>query len=150
MRPVRALALVGLGAAIGELASALFVKRALPSRGDEESDELALVAVFDGIELASRARAFRGGSLLSWYGGISLDLREATLAPDARLRVSAALGGVAVRLPPGCRIESSVRAVAGGVAVKGADPDSSGPVLKVEGFALFGGVAIASKRGDET
>jgi hypothetical protein len=147
MRPVRALALVGLGAAIGELASALFVKRALPSRGDEESDELALVAVFNGIDLKSRAQAFRGGSVFTWYGGVSLDLREATLAPGARLRVSAALGGVAIRVPPEWRIESSMTAFAGGVDVRGAEPDSSGPTLEVDGFALFGGVAIGPKAG---
>jgi len=145
MRRIRALALVGLGAAIGELASALFVKRAVPSRGDAESDELALVAVFDGIDLKSRAQAFRGGSVFTWYGGVSLDLREATLAPGAHLRVSAALGGVAIRVPPDWRIESSMTAFAGGVDVRGAEPDSSGPVLKVDGFALFGGVAIGSK-----
>ena len=146
MRSIRALALVGLGAAIGELASALFVKRAVPSRGDAESDELALVAVFDGIEFASRAEAFRGGSILSWYGGVALDLREATLAPDARLTVHTALGGIAIRVPPEWRIESSVLALVGGAAVKGADADSSGPVLRVDGFALLGGVAIGSKR----
>ena len=38
-------------------AAAAFIKRALPSRGDEESDELTLVAVFDGIDLKSRAKA---------------------------------------------------------------------------------------------
>ncbi len=65
------------------LAAAGFVKRALPSRGDEESEELALVAVFDGIDLKSRAKGFKGGSVLAWFGGIALDRREAELAPGA-------------------------------------------------------------------
>ena len=37
----------------------------------------ALVAVFDGVELESQATAFRGGSMLAWYGGVEADLREA-------------------------------------------------------------------------
>jgi hypothetical protein len=149
MRPFRALTLLGLGATIGEIGSAIFVKHAFPSRGDADSDEIALVAVFDGVQLASRASAFRGGSVVAWYGGVELDLREATLAPDARLTVHAALGGVAIRVPPEWRIESSLNALAGGVDVKGADPEGDGPTLAVDGFALFGGVAIGSKKPAE-
>jgi hypothetical protein len=81
VRPIRALALIVVGSVAGFMAAAAFLKRALPSRGGEESDELALVAVFDGVELKSRASSFRGGAAFTWFGGISLDLREATLAP---------------------------------------------------------------------
>ena len=86
MRPIRALALTTLGAFGGFAAAAAVVKRMLPSSGGEDSDELALVAVFDGIDLTNRATAFRGGSVLAWYGGVSLDLREATLADGASSR----------------------------------------------------------------
>ncbi len=81
MRPLRTLVVFKLGAWVGMLAAAAFIKRALPSRGDEESDELTLVAVFDGIDLKSRAKGFKGGSVLAWFGGIALDLRDAELAP---------------------------------------------------------------------
>jgi hypothetical protein len=49
MRPLRGLLTFKLGAIAGFAAAAAFVKRAVPSRGDEESDDLALVAVFGGI-----------------------------------------------------------------------------------------------------
>ena len=81
MRPLRTLVVFKLGAWVGMFAAAAFIKRALPSRGDEESDELTLVAVFDGIDLKSRAKGFKGGSVLAWFGGIALDLRDAELAP---------------------------------------------------------------------
>src|SRR5438067_8561414 len=87
MRVIRSLLLFKLGFWAGMMAAAAFVKRAVPSRGDEESDELALVAVMDGIELTNRSKAFTGGSMVAWYGGIAVDLREAELAPDARLSV---------------------------------------------------------------
>ena len=74
-----------LGFLAGIVALPSFVKRVMPSRGDEESDEVALVAIFDGVALKSRAKAFRGGSMLAWFGGVAVDLREAQLAPDARI-----------------------------------------------------------------
>jgi hypothetical protein len=139
-----------LGAFAGLMAAAAFAKRAVPSRGDEESDELGLVAIYDGIELKSRAKAFRGGSMFAWFGGIAVDLREATLAPEARLSVHTFFGGVAVRVPPSWRIESSMRAIAGGVDVRGAEPESSdAPTLLVDGFALFGGISLGAREPAE-
>jgi hypothetical protein len=135
-----------LGAWVGLLAGAAFVKRAVPSRGGEESDELALVAVLDGIDLTSRAKAFRGGSMTAWYGGISVDLREAELAPGAHLSVHTLFGGVALRVPPGWRVESSVKVLSGGVDVRtpaGEDPDA--PVLTIDGLAVFGGVSVGDR-----
>jgi hypothetical protein len=128
---------------VGVAIAAAFAKRAIPSRGDEESDELALVAVFDGIDLKSRARAFRGGSLVAWFGGIALDLTEVELADDARLSINTLLGGVAIKTPPNWRIEGNVRSVFGGVKTDGpARDDPDAPVLTVEGMALLGGIAL--------
>jgi hypothetical protein len=137
-----------LGAWAGMAAAAAFVKRAVPSRGDEDSDELALVAVFDGIDLKSRARAFRGGSMLAWFGGISVDLRDAELAPGARAPVSAhaLFGGIAIRTPPNWRIESSAKALAGGVDARSPSLDNpDAPVLILSGGTLFGGIAVAAQ-----
>src|SRR3712207_1227757 len=105
------------------MAAAAYVKRAVPSRGDETSDEISLVAAFDSVRLTSRANAFRGGSVLAWFGGVELDLSEATIAPDARLTVHTLFGGVAIRVPPNCRLESKLTAVAGGFEARGADTD---------------------------
>ena len=93
------------------------LKRAFPSRGDEESDEVRLVAILDGIELRSRAQAFRGGSMFTWLGGIAVDLREAQLAPGAHLEVGSLVGGIAIRVPIGWRVESDVQSLGGGVAI---------------------------------
>jgi hypothetical protein len=146
MRPIRALLLIVLGLLGGLAAAAAAVKRALPSEGDEESDELKLVAVLDGIDLTSRSTAFRGGSVLAWFGGISLDLREATLAPGASLTVHTVFGGVAVRVPPEWRVESTLTAVAGGVDTRAGTESPDAPTLTVEGRALFGGIAVGAKQ----
>jgi hypothetical protein len=151
MRPLRAIGLTITGFAVGLAAATVLAKRALPSRGDAESDELALVAILDGIELKSRARAFRGGSMLAWLGGIAVDLREAELAPEAQLTVTTLLGGIALKVPPGWRVESTTRAISGGVAIDVPDPESAtAPRLVVEGLAVLGGIAIKASERTET
>jgi len=149
MRLVRALLFFKLGFWAGTFAAAALMKRVLRSRGDAESDEVALVAIFDGIELESRSTAFRGGSMLSWFGGIAVDLRSAKLAPEARLTVHTLWGGIAIRVPPEWRVESSARALVGGVAIdapRTEDPEA--PRLVIDGFALLGGIAVGAKAAD--
>ena len=145
MRPIRAAALTSFGAVAGFAGAAAVLKRALPSRGDESSDEMALVAIFDGIDLKSRASAFSGGSMLAWFGGIAVDLREATLVPGAHLSVHALFGGIAIRVPAGWRLETSVHAAAGGVDVRARTDDPDAPTLTLDGFALVGGIAVGAK-----
>ena len=91
-----------LGFWTGMLAAGALMKRTFPSHGDAESDEVALVAILDGVAVKSRAQAFRGGSMFSWLGGIAVDLREAQFAPDATLRLEgvSAFGGIAVGAKP--------------------------------------------------
>ncbi len=147
MRLLRAVGLTILGFWAGVMTSAAMMKRVLRSRGDDESDEVALVAIFDGIDLQSRASAFQGGSMLAWFGGISVDLRSAKLSPDgARLDLHALNGGIAIIVPEGWRVRSTVTAMAGGVDARTPDPEAAdAPTLTLDGFALFGGVAITAK-----
>lgn len=143
LRLIGTLLAVLTGFVAGMLAAAAVLRDWLPSRGDESSDELTLVAIFDGIELASRSQAFRGGSLLSWFGGIALDLRDAQLAPEARLDVRTVFGGIAVTVPPGWRVEAETTAFAGGVDARVPEPtDPMAPTLSVRAMTIFGGVSV--------
>jgi hypothetical protein len=146
VRILRGLLLFKLGFWVGTFASASLLKRAFPSRGDAESDEVRLVAILNGITIKSRAAAFRGGSMFSWLGGIAVDLRDAQLAPDARLELGSLFGGIAIRVPPGWRIESDVQSLAGGVAINAPVPtEDDAPVLHLSGFSAFGGIAVGAK-----
>jgi hypothetical protein len=147
VRLLRSIGLVVLGFWAGMMAAAAIVKRVLRSRGDAESDELALVAIFDGIDLESHASAFRGGSMFAWFGGISVDLRRAELSSSgARLDVHALNGGIAIRIPEGWRVQSNMRVVGGGVDIRAPELDQAdAPTLTLDGFAVFGGVAVAAK-----
>ena len=146
MRVLRAAGLALLAFWAGLMTAAAVMRRVVRSRGDAESDDVALVAIFDGIDLESRATAFRGGSMLAWFGGISVDLRGATLAPGgAHLQLHALNGGIAIRVPDGWRVRSNLGAVLGGVDARAPEPEGAdAPTLTLDGFALFGGVAVTA------
>jgi hypothetical protein len=149
VRLLRTIFVFKLGVWLGLLAGAAIAKRAIPSRGDEESDDVALVAALTGVELESRSQAFRGGSMLSWFGGIAVDLRRARLTPDAHLDLGSLFGGIAIRVPHGWRVVSNVRALGGGVAVDVPEPSNpDAPTLTLDGFAAFGGIAVGAKEID--
>jgi len=135
--------------------SAAILKERLISRGEELDDEIDLVTIFNGREFVSKAPAFRGGSVLTWYGGGSVDLRDATLDPaGATLETRTIFGGFQLVVPETWQVRTNVTAIFGGVADtrdhSRVIPD--GPVLVLSGFALFGGVQVTAEaeRRDET
>jgi hypothetical protein len=144
-RLIRSILLLGAGAVGGVAVAAALLRETVRSHGDADSDELALVAIFNGIELANRSATFRGGTVLAWFGGVSLDLREATLAPGANIDIRAMFGGVAIRVPPTWRVEAHGTAVAGGWDNRAVQPDDpEAPALLVNVVASLGGVSITN------
>ncbi len=118
---------------------------------DETADELDIAAIFDSLDVTSRSTAFRGGDVTAWYGGGTLDLRQATLDPDgAELRVRAMFGGLEIAVPTTWPVEVHSRALLAG-AGDARDPDDvdpSLPTLVVDAQAIFGGVAIVGVPDD--
>jgi hypothetical protein len=152
MRPFRNLiaGFVGLTivTAIGSAIAALIARDRLVSRGGDTDDDIDLVTIFNGREFASKAAGFRGGSILTWYGGATVDLRDATLDPaGATLTSRTIFGGLQLVVPETWQVTTSVTAVFGGVADtrdhSRVIPD--GPVLVLGGLALFGGVQVTSE-----
>jgi hypothetical protein len=129
--------------------AAVVAKGRLPSRGEPEDDEIALTAIFEPLTFESVSGAFRGGSLLTWFGGADLDLRGATLHPDgARLTVRTLFGGGRVIVPEDWPVELDVIAILGGIGdarpPDAVDPDA--PTLVIDGFAAMGGFGIISTK----
>ena len=142
---------LSLLAAIASAVTAMVVKRSLPSRGAEDDDEVALVTIYTGNDFVSRSRSFRGGSVLTWYGGGTIDLRGATLDPaGATLVARTIFGGFRLVVPETWRVDQRVTAIFGGVG-DARDPEAvlpDGPTLVLEGLALFGGIGIVSDAPD--
>ena len=132
---------------IVELIAAYLVKQRTPSVGDPEDDEVALVAIFAPLKFVSTAGAFRGGSVLLWYGGGEIDLRGATIDPaGARLTVRVLTGGAQVIVPDDWRVDLQVVSILGGTGdarpAMGRRDDA--PLLVIDGFAAVGGIGITS------
>ena len=88
--------------------------------------------------------------MLAWFGGITVDLRQVELAPGARLSLHTLFGGIQIKTPPGWRVESGLKAIAGGVDARTpAQDDPDAPVLTLTGTALFGGIAVGAKASGE-
>jgi hypothetical protein len=139
--------MAGIASAIG----AFYAKSRLLSKGEPADDELDLVAIYEALNLASTAPALRRASYTAWYGGGTLDLRAATLDPaGATLTVRAIFGGFRLVVPATWRVELNTVGVFGGVG-DGRQRNliaTEGPVLRIDGFAIFGGVGIVSEAPD--
>jgi hypothetical protein len=125
--------------------AAVVAKRTVVSAGGADSDEIELAAIFDSVDLESQATSFRGGSLLCWFGGGTVDLRGATLDPaGAHLTVRAIFGGGLLVVPDDWQVDLRVIGIMGGVGdgrdVRARPADA--PRLIVDGFAFFGGFGI--------
>lgn len=132
---------------------AAVAKRHMISSGTEMDDEFDLVTIFDGVDFASTAPAFRRGTVLTWYGGGQIDLRGATLDPaGAELNVRALFGGVQIIVPETWHVEQRMVAFLGGVSDsrEKSEAQEGEPVLRLTGWAVFGGIDVTSEpRHDE-
>ena len=124
------------------------VKRREGVPQDPAADEIDLVASFAPLEFRSEATAFRGGTVTTWFGGGTLDLRGATLDPaGATLRVSTLFGGGNMVVPEAWEVRTKIIPVFGGVGDSRpkVDRPADAPVLHFEGMAVFGGWGITSE-----
>ena len=91
---------------------------------------------------------------IAFMGGVSLDLREATLtAPVTDIYIFAMMGGVEIIVPPDVRLESDGFAIMGGFEDQLKEPasrDPNAPLVRVRGLAIMGGVeARVAAPGEE-
>lgn len=145
--------LFGAGLMLVSIAGAIAAHRAksrLPKLEEPEADEVHVSAIFEPTAFRSTSKSFRGGTLDCWYGGGVVDLREAILDPaGAVLKVRALFGGARVLVPASWLVTTNVRGL-GGIADGRPFIERllDAPHLTVEGFAVFGGFAIASEITD--
>lgn len=125
----------GAGLAVGGADAELAQPRVEPS---------TVVAIFGGAERKGRWLVPATSEITAVFGGVELDLREAVLAKrEVRISVTAMFGGVEMKVPQGVRVTSSVMGIFGGTSIPSDDTDDmNAPVIRLTGFALFGGVEV--------
>jgi predicted membrane protein len=114
--------------------------------GATSEDRVDLFTAFGGIETVNRSERFQGGNITAMFGGIELNLREATLDPQgATMDVFAAFGGGEIRVPETWRVHVTGLPIFGGWENKTKLPiDSNAPVLRIRCVAAFGGVEVSN------
>lgn len=132
---------------VGALLAAGAAKLLLRSRAEPDTEELDMVTVFGGSDLASAADPFYGGKVLGMFSGTRIDLRRAQPAPTGvHLDLALAFSGLQVIVPAGWRVRSEATvALAGLTDDTGPTADPDAPVLHLSGFVVFSGVQIYSK-----
>ncbi|RJQ30390.1 MAG: hypothetical protein C4589_03515 [Peptococcaceae bacterium] len=114
-------------------------------------------AVMSGIELKNQGWKVADGSYLAFMGGVDMDLTVADIPEgEVTLNLTAFMGGIEVRVPPGLAVECAGTAILGGVkffqeegggviatrrfASEGAP--GSGRKLIIRGLAVMGGIEV--------
>jgi hypothetical protein len=95
----------------------------------------------------SEADPFYGGKIMAMFGGVLLDLRDATPAPTGiHLDLAVVMGGVSLVVPEGWRVRFQGKTVMGGWSDQTrTTADEDVPVVTVTGFLVMGGLQAATE-----
>lgn len=107
-----------------------------------KTDYANATASFGSSVVRNASDTYKGGLINVVFGGAKLDLRDAELdEKGAVIEVNVAFGGADIIVPTSWNVVTEGLPIFGGWENKTEGP-SSGPVLKVKGVILFGGVTI--------
>jgi predicted membrane protein len=108
-------------------------------------DFVDVVNVFSGSKQHIYSKKFKGGEVVSIFGGCDLNLSQADFTDTVVLEVTAIFGGVKIIVPPTWTVKSDVTAIFGGLDDKRsvlAVTEEPRKIIIIKGLALFGGVDI--------
>lgn len=114
-----------------------------------------VVACLGGATRKGRWTPARDTWTLAIMGGVELDFREAQFGPGVtEVHVFAMWGGVDILVPPGLRVENHGIGILGGFDqdedAGAPPPHPEGPVLRIVGAAVMGGVHVSSRYPGES
>jgi hypothetical protein len=89
-------------------------------------------------------------TILALMGGVELDLRRAKFAaPEVVITINAFMGGAQVIVGPSTRVQMEGTGIMGGYSgpsgLVDATLDENSPVVRIKGFAIWGGVSVERK-----
>lgn len=112
-----------------------------------------VAAILGGTVKKGAWQPARRVNAIAIMGGVELDLREARFAPgETVLHAVAVMGGIEVIVPPGLRVQVDGIGIMGGFdgLSREGSTGGTGPVLRVEGLALWGGVEVTERLPGES
>jgi len=108
-------------------------------------DFVDVVNVFSGSKQHIYSKKFKGGEVVSIFGGCDLNLSQADFSNTVVLEITAIFGGVKIIVPPTWTVKSDVTAIFGGLDDKRSVlsvTEEPRKIIIIKGLALFGGVDI--------
>jgi predicted membrane protein len=112
---------------------------------NEKNGSVNYSYIFGGTEEVFLEPEFKGGSIETVFGGVSLDLRRTSLPEgETRLHIYTVLGGVELMIPPDWYVEINPQTVFGGVNDERTSHDAVDLSRKLilDARCVFGGVTI--------
>lgn len=112
-----------------------------------ENDYIDSVNVFSGSKQQIYSKNFKGGDVVSVFGGCELDLTQADFPDKVAIEVVAIFGGIKLIIPPTWIVESQVSPIFGGLDdSRTINPVNNEPlkIITIKGVVLFGGVSISN------
>jgi len=109
--------------------------------------DLDVSGVFSGLKRAIESKEFRGGKASAVFGGLELDFTESQLAEnEATVEMTAAFGGIEIRVPPEWKIIVDSNPIFGAIEDKrkSVPRAEDAPKLYIRGTVIFGGIEIKS------
>lgn len=117
----------------------------IPPGGEHQ----VVIAVMGGAERKGAWAPAQNLYVTTVMGGALLDFRQAQLNPGVtNVFILAIMGGVEVIVPPGLRVESNGIGIMGGfdhAADREPTVTEAGPILRISGAAIMGGVEIKER-----
>ena len=124
----------------------LTVKHQRSKRHPSNSEDVNILAMFSGASQIINSDNFKGGTIGAYFGGVELDLRNSKLASEGGfLELTAAFGGIEIRLPYDWKVFVTGTPIFGGMENKTRQEFPEGevrPILKINYLATFGGIEI--------
>lgn len=107
-----------------------------------------IVAIFSGVTRKRNWRVRPVTSILTLFGGVELDLTQASFDNQiCDFNIFCLFGGVTLTVPVGTAVENDVLAIFGGSDLnKLGEPVSDLPQLRIKGFCGFGGVEVKNPK----
>jgi len=104
--------------------------------------------IFSGTKKVVLSKNFKGGEIVSVFGGCEIDLTQADMTSPADLEVTAIFGGATLIVPSNWAINhSETVTIFGGIGDKrriAPSPDAPAKTLILRGTMIFGGMEIKS------
>lgn len=121
--------------------------RGTPADGRVRTSSSAAVAILGGTRRAGRWAPPQAMVAVAVMGGVELDFRHAVLAPGRTTDINcfAFWGGIEIIVPPDVYVDTHGFALLGAFEERSEldmVPPPDAPVIRVNGFALMGGVEV--------